>query len=232
MKYLSCLLLLFLVVKICPAQNTGVVVYEPFNATDSLNPRTDLKINQNALKWNLGYLGRGCFSFAYERSIISALSLELEAGLTYQDYIFEELSDLDAFETDYTDGENEINIGYNLAIALKYYPVEGDLEGLYFSPMIRYRTYNNQQEFELNNIISTYPNGYNMTDYAFVCGLQGGGWSDLTSEMYFGVSYRVDHVKQFNYINDNDGNRIGYDVQSITNKKPVLLFGYKIGYTF
>lgn len=228
MKYLVFFLILFLTINFSHAQ--GVVVYEPFNATDSLNPKTDIKIEKNCLKWNLTLMGRGAFAFDFERTIIPTLSFEIETGLTYRDYIYEIRTDDIYLDSDFAN--DQVSFGYMVGGALKFYPVEGDLEGIFFSPLVRYRTYNIDKAFDLNSNTVYYPNDYNMTEMGFTVGIQAMNWSQIVGELYFGVSYRTTRYLTYNEVYDNNGSLIDYAKQNQMSKAPAFLFGYTIGFAF
>lgn len=211
-----------------------VYIYEPFKSGQSIDVKKDIKVDHNCLKWNWSLLGRGVLAFNYERLISSKLSFELGAGLTYMDFLYEAVHDGDGMNGD--SKSYDVTLGPYIEGNLRFYPVEGDLEGFYLSPFIRYRGYNLSTTFDdsglpANSGKNSYNSGYNMTDIGFNIGIQRETWiTGVMVESYFGVAYRYRVVNNpyVDYVNSNP-----VVIQEKTSKWiPALTIGFKIGIPF
>ena len=203
--------------------STRVFIYEPFKSGQTIDPKKDIKVNKNCIKWNWSLLARGVFAFNYERLISSQLSYELGAGLTYRDYMYE----LGQGNDDFIDGSSKVSLGKFMEGSLRFYPKEGDLEGFFVSPFIRFRNYNIETILEDIN----YSAGYKMTDIGFNIGVQREAWyTGIMVESYFGVAYSY-RVADQPYV-DNNGTT-SLVIQNKSNKWiPIFTLGFKIGLPF
>jgi hypothetical protein len=234
MKNTTSLIILFFFLQTISAQEPKVTVYDAFKVTDSINTNDGIKLDQNCIKWNLSLLGRGSFTLNYEHSINQHLTIEIDGGLTYRDFIYEGLSILSE-EEDYGlyDQTMTPSISYMAGINLRFYPKDGDLEGLYFSPLVRYRNYKIDTKISFDNFSSTYPAGYKMTDLGFVFGYQfESWWFDAIYDNYFGISYSYIQSYTLSEVTDSQGDIISYSNNAVTKKTPMILIGTKIGFSF
>ncbi len=234
MKTPISILLFLLTAEILFSQNTGIVVYEPFNVKDSVNQATVIKIDKNCLKWNISLLGRGCFAFDYERLLSQALTMEFEAGITYRDLIFESIFESESSDIyDYSDNSDNVRLGYIIGADLRFYPTEGDFEGLYISPMLRYRFYQSEKEFDLNDKVVTFSNDYNMSDVGFIVGCQReSDYSEVLWDWFFGVSFRRFEYKDFSEVyEENSYDITGYESKDKKMGLPAIICGFKVGFT-
>jgi hypothetical protein len=222
------LILLLTEMHIC-AQDPGIVVYEPFTVSDSIR-QNEIAATRNILKWNLGLIGRGCFAIDYERVLGNSFTIELEGGITYRDFIFELLV-LESDPEVMLFGEN-IKASFMAGVGLRYYP-NSDYEGFYFSPVIRYRNYYSDSEYDANGSPEKYNTSYNMTDIGFIIGGQEDwGWSDILTDFSFGISLRHFNYYENTEIYDNQSYQfLGYDSKLVSKNLPAVIFGYKIGFT-
>ena len=211
-----------------------VYIYEPFKSGQSIDVKKDIKVDHNCLKWNWSLLGRGVLAFNYERLITSKLSFELGAGLTYMDFLYELGQGGDALGGDTK--SYDVTLGPYVEGNLRFYPTEGDLEGFYLSPFIRYRNYNLSTTFDDSGLSSgsgknSYNSSYNMTDIGFNIGVQRETWiTGVMVESYFGVAYRYRVVNNpyVDYVNSTP-----VVIQEKTSKwVPAITFGFKIGIPF
>jgi hypothetical protein len=203
--------------------STKVIIYEPFKSGRTIDPKKDIKIDKNCLKWNWSLLARGVFAINYERLITHQLTYQLGVGLTYRDFMYELGQDGETYD----DGYNvNVKIGPYVEGSLRFYPSEGDLEGFYLSPYIRYRNYNVEKKMEDNY----YTAGYTMTDIGFNIGVQREVWyTGIMVESYFGVAYRYREADQ-PYV---DYGTTTVVVQDRTKKWiPAITLGFVIGVPF
>jgi len=205
--------------------STKVFIYEPFKSGKTIDTKNDIKVDKNCIKWNWSLIGRGVFALNYEHSITSKLSFELGAGLTYRDFLYEAGQGDDALGSD--SKSYDVKLGPYVEGNLRFYPAEGDLEGFYLSPFLRYRSYNIKANMEN----SVYPAGYNITDIGFNIGIQRETWiTGVMVESYFGVAYRYRSADR-PYIDYSGTSNIV--VQDKTQKwVPAITLGFKIGVPF
>jgi hypothetical protein len=204
-----------------------VVVYKPFVVEQEVDPIKDVVISRNMIKWNYWMIGRGAFLMEYERSLKQKLSIEGGLGLTYRDFIFEFFREISSDDWDYYENKS-INLGIMAQAGIRYYPVDGDMEGFYVSGLLRYRKYNLNGDiayFNFTNMNADF--GYQMTETCFLIGRQ---WEDflldVTGDFYMGVSYEFASYHQPSEINGI------WHMQKVNKNLPALLFGMKIGLPF
>jgi len=202
--------------------STKIIIYEPFKAGQTLDPKKDIKINHNCAKWNWSLLARGVFALNFEHMFTSNLSFELGGGLTYRDFFYETGKGNDIISNN--DNAN-IKVGPYLEANLRFYPSEGDLEGFFVSPFVRYRGYHVGSAVDEIK----YSADYSMSDVGFNIGMQREAWnSGILVESYFGVAlrYRVSNEPI-----------IEYDPTLVTPNEtkswvPTITLGFKIGIPF
>lgn len=210
-----------------------VIVYDAFNANQTVNLKKDLVYEKNIIKWNLSMLGRGAFEMDYERCISDKLTFEVGAGLTYIDFIRE----VSANSDDFTFENTKFKYGPLLTADLKFYPktVLG-FEGMYVSIPIRYRGYSSDKEITYNilnlygidqNVTSTFHNNAQHFEYGFIVGSQTGNYWDLTWDYFFGVGLNSMTLNQPVF----DDNQVPSQV-SEHRTRPIIFFGFKLGLPF
>ncbi|HRY31418.1 MAG TPA: hypothetical protein P5531_00440 [Bacteroidales bacterium] len=224
--FIICLLLLpVLLVRGQQPEQSGIIVYKPFEATDSLDPE-NIHIDKTSIKWNYTLALRGVFALSAEYMFTHKLSGEVGLGPTYRDFIFETIQDIQ--ESDFPDiSDQEVSMGYMVSGSLRFYPKEGDLEGIYISPLFRYRNYKiSTSEGSTTGAIDV-PIGYRIRELAFIIGYQSFALAtELTYEAYVGFG--------MNYLQYKSRFDDGLSVSWIDKKKdsPAFLFGWTIGLPF
>jgi hypothetical protein len=208
--------------------STKVIIYEPFKSGQTLDTKKDIKIDANCLKWNWSLLGRGVFALNYEHLLSTQLSFELGAGLTYRDYFYETGKGEDGIGES---SKDKVDLGTYFEGNIRFYPGEGDLEGFYISPFLRYRSYNIQSLIENYSTSkeSYYSNGYKISDVGFNIGVQRESWlSGVMIDYYFGVAYR-------HFVADNsyyDSTKEIVLQEKSDTWQPAITLGCKIGFAF
>lgn len=227
-KYLCLFLLISLSSQVFPQHptNTRVTVYQPFQASDTLDI-TQIKIDRNCVKWNMALLCRGVFTMSMERMLSQSVSVEAGVGVTYRDWIFETARELS--NSDFSFGNDlNISLGPFISGSMRWYPKAGDLEGIYVSPFIRYRQYNiNTAEGSLSSEPDV-PIGYKMNESGLLFGIQrmSLAW-DVTWEYYIGVGMSYSSFKQPG--TDHLG-AVSWEHKK--RKSPMFYVGYTIGLPF
>lgn len=206
-----------------------ITTYQPY-ITTTIDPVNDRKIFKNNIKWNISMLGRGAFLINYERLITKKISLESGISLNYRDYILEgDWQDNNYFFPP-ENKEAKAKIGIGFEFAPRFYPKEGNLEGLYISPAIRYRSYNVSvinPRLSGNTFEGEYDVSYQTTDLAFIIGSQWESFIlECTAEYYFGVGYRQNAYKK---VTEDSGI---IEFEDKTEMYPCILFGFKLGVNF
>ena len=203
------------------------------NSSVILNKKTDITSLQHCIKWNYCLLARGVFMLNYENLLDPKLSIEVGAGFTYRDLLYETSK-----ATYFLGNGFKPNVRFALEAGVRFYPQEqDDFEGIYLSPMISYRSYS----FSVDNNSSqyTYPTlpgfnlGYRFTDLQLKFGYQyesGAMDIDVLSDFYFGVALR--NVTTSYYKEDKTGSSL--TLIPITKKTsfPTLLIGCKLAIPF
>jgi len=212
-------------------KGTKITIFKPEDATPT-QPAAPQVTSLNCIKWHYSLLGRGIFLMDYERPISPKFSIEVGAGLTFRDFIFE------AFRSDYFElGSDDFKFGYALEAGARFYPKEADeFTGFYVSPMVSYRKYNVPQIVSSGSqsSSSTFSPGYNFTDLQFKIGFcYESLWDfDLLGEVYFGVGVRYAKVS---YYGVQYNSMTGVGVYTPMEKKlqlPQLMAGLKFGLPF
>lgn len=217
-----------------------IITYDAFQPT-TINPETDVKVDKNAIKWNISLLTRGIFLFNWEHSFKDIFSLEGGLGLTYRDFTYELFDGMSNDNIDFLENdENEQTVKPGIAFELmpRIYPRDGYLEGFYFGPIYRFRKYNvfvsNYKEYNNSytgdddyylTISGTKNYGYRTSEFGFIVGYQTDeSWFyDCSWDYYFGASLRSTTSKEI----ENSGSKLRA-INKISTS-PALLYGIKIG---
>ena len=210
-----------------------IVVYDPFNADQTLDTKTDIKHDMNLVKWNIGMLARGTFEIDYERCIGDKFTIEAGVGVTYMDFMYTALFDIDNIGS----GNSKYKYGPLFTADLKFYPnsVLG-FDGFYISIPVRYRSYLSTQEvsYYIDNTFGNsqeftkeLENNHKHTEFGFVIGSQTGNDWDITFDYYLGIG--IGKVVKTSPVNDH--NTIPYQ-ETTTSTKPCFYCGMKIGIPF
>ena len=170
------------------------------------------------MKWNFSLLVRGVFALNYERELNDFMSIEVGAGLTYRDRFFEEAKKMGINESNYPSGINT-KMGYYLEAGLRFFPYEDVFEGVFISPLIRYRTYNIKTQASYYNMATDV--GYNMTELGLIAGfITELPILNLSTECYIGGSYVMSQFHEPGLRN------------IIIDNNPFAMLGFKLDYPF
>jgi hypothetical protein len=217
--------------------SSTITTYEPFGSTEDI--KNIASSDKNVIKWNASILSRGVFLLNYERAITDNFSLEVGAGVSYQDFLYGESKNINSETSSLmingqTINDKTISPGFALEISPRYYPQSNDMDGFYFSPFARIREYNatitdpqfhNDSTKTYQTFKGTYNFGQLTTDYGLLIGYQTEVWDwyqKFTVDYYFGVSYRTNIVKDTKY---NGSMLTIIDKQ---NSFPTILIGAKV----
>ncbi len=168
-----------------------VIVYKPFVSGEVAEKESDEFSPQNMIKWNSSLIGRGALLINYERLFKPKLSFEVGLGPTYRDFEFEFNG---FYNKDWTnDGGTKIKLGFMAEGGLRFYPVEGDMEGIYIQGSLRYRKYNIFTDLNSGRGAAAVSNaaiGYQVGE---ACIMGGRQWDNLAYgvilDVYGGVSW-------------------------------------------
>ena len=226
------IILSFLTISAQVPTSPKVVVYRPFYDKDTITnePETETgTLDDNCIKWNSFLMPKGVFNINFERMVSPNISLELGAGLTYRDYIFE-LSNDGVFDFMFNDDRYTRSYGPMFSMSMRYYMTGGNLEGAYVAPLVRYRKYSMNTIPDAASGQGNQKIGYRMLEYGLVFGYQWDTWFDweLCREIYVGVGYADQLLHKFD---DHDGNSPGSWVE-VKQQHPILFFGGTFGIPF
>jgi hypothetical protein len=215
-----------------------VIVYDPFNANQTVDVKKDLVHEKNIIKWNIGLLGRGAFEMDYERCITDKFTGEVGVGLTYLDFIREAFTNLNGATTDFSFQNTTIKYGPLFTADIKFYPKSAlGFEGLYISIPVRFRSYASARKitYEIPNpggnyieTTSTFQDNSNYFEYGFIVGNQTNIYhGDVTWDYFFGVG--------LNAMSTNgpvlDVNHIPQQTRD-QHTRPIFFLGIKMGFPF
>ncbi len=216
--------------------STKITVFDPFNATETVDIQKDIKYDKNIVKWNIGMICRGAFEMDYERSISDKFTFEFGAGITYRDLFYNLLTEL---ENDFSSENTKYKYGPLLSCGIRFYPqsVLG-FDGLYISIPLRYRyytadktvTYNNNSSGNYVDYTAVFKNNHEHFEAGFIIGRQTGNDWDLTFDSYIGIG--INSVNSTKPIYSDVGNFSIPIQQSETISRPFLLLGVKVGLPF
>jgi hypothetical protein len=215
-----------------------VIVYDPFNANQTVDMKNNVKHDKNIIKWNIGMLGRGAFEMDYERCLSDKFTFEFGAGITYIDFIEDVYSDISGNSNNFTSDNSNYKYGVLLTGDLKFYPksVLG-FEGLYVSIPLRFRNYISTENITYTpqntngssqSFTGTFQNNQSHVEYGFIVGNQTGRyWGDIVWDYYFGVGFNAMTTNE----PVSDANDIPQQV-SDHHTRPIIFLGIKMGLPF
>jgi hypothetical protein len=246
------LLVLFVGLSIClNAQNNGatIQVFHPNQQQGGYQPVTKAHkdsmryMDKNSIKWNWSLLTRGVFLINYERYIGGNFSIEIGAGLTYRDFLFEFTKSLGGDTIKGFSGNTDISDFGSASpkecgeAGLRYYPSGYDnMEGVYLEATVSYRSYSFPNP-TYQPVVggSGYVPGYNFLDEQFKFGYVASSWaSDITGEFYVGIGWRnatVNTYEDATYL-VNYTPVYGYKPITLHLDYPQFLLGFKLNYSF
>jgi hypothetical protein len=209
---------------------TKVEVFNADNYFSRESKPTDIK---NAVKVNPLLIINGDIPFYYERRLGQAVSMEIAAGITLRDYFAELISEDFSFESDNRIGKT----GYSLHGAFRYYPSKyySAIEGFYFSPNIRFRSYSALVNPCPNQvIIPSFKEYKKNTDYMITIGHQDldGFDEDVVIDYYLGFGIRKRVYNEF-LCTDLSGNKYEItETKDLEKIRPLFVMGIKLGLGF
>lgn len=200
-------------------------------------------VDKNALKWNWSLLTRGVFLINYERYIGGNFTIEIGAGLTYRDFLFEFTKSVGGDTIEQFQNSNSTSAFGSASpkmcgeAGLKYYPGGYDnMSGVYLEADVSYRTYVfPSPEYQPVIAGSGYVPGYNFLDEQFKFGYISSSWfSDVTGEFYIGLGLRNATVNTYEDIDYSTYTSTVHAYKPITFHLtyPQALLGFKLDYTF
>lgn len=233
------------------AQNNGATihVFQPnqqtsYSTVTPAHKDSMRRADRNSLKWNWSLLTRGVFLINYERYLGSNLSLEVGAGITYRDFLFELTKSVggDTVEQ-FSSNTNTSEFGSASPklcgeVGIKYYPGGFDnMEGVYLEATVSYRSYSFPNPTYTPLIGGTgYVPGYSFIDEQFKFGYTASNWfSDFTTEIYIGIGIRNATVNSYQDVttyNQFQDPVEAYKPITLHSTYPQPLLGFKIGYPF
>lgn len=231
-KLLTISYLLFFSLSVFSQDDSGVIIYEPFDDTEELN-KEDVPGYNHAIKWDLGVLTRGAFVMEFERVLSDYFTIMIGAGPAYIDYWYLIIND-----DDFLDNENEIKPGFVLELSTRIYPnTVKYFDGFYFSPLFRIRDYNSTTTYKDSyqntsgdyiETNKTYDSSISFTEYGLILGFQSEGfYYDLLWDYWIGVGLRNKKTNILDY--NSNGSRSVTENKSFT---PFLWIGVSLGFPF
>jgi len=212
---------------------------------DSANK--DMPVYRHLLKISPLQILNGNIPIFYERKLNRKLSLEVSAGITFEDYIFDATYNDPQFSTQPSSPIRTYEPGYSLSGSLKYYPSNllQALQGFYFAPLIGYSSYRSQAEIPGSNN-SIYGPGYTVpagqiqesitfTDFSINFGYIMYIENLIPIEFYGGMGARLRNISRAYNVTSTTNNTTGTTtelVPTISDIKPTISFGVKIGLGF
>jgi len=235
MKYLLIVFFAFIIVKLVAQEKDSIkiVIYDPFNANQTIDVKEDLKYDKNLIKWNIGLLARGAFEIDYERAIGDKFTIEVGVGVTYNDWMYFAINQM----YDFSDATDKYKYGALFTAGLRFYPnsVVG-FDGFYISLPFRYRNYLSTREitYYIDNGIynnqeytTTLNNNHKHTEFGFIIGSQTGNSWDVTLDYYFGIG--ISSLEKTYPVSNYNAPPVQMHSNSI---KPVIYCGFRIGIPF
>ncbi|MDR0802502.1 hypothetical protein [Fluviicola sp.] len=154
-----------------------------------------------AIKFSPTQLAAGEFNFSYEQRVARLISLELELGPTISQFgsnfgnqkLWQ--GDLGLWDFDAIDKNAFASVGFHVSLAPRFYPSfdDGQMKGLYLSPVFKFRQYNYTNKFDmLDNARSS----ISQFIFRFNMGLQfWPGDGKFSIDMYFGLGLGTFNIK-------------------------------------
>jgi hypothetical protein len=200
-------------------------------------------MDKSSLKWNWSLLGRGVFLLNYEVYLGGNFSLEVGAGITYEDFLFEftKSEGGDSIQQ-FSSNENSSQFGSPSPKicgegGLKYYPGGYDnMEGFYLEGMLSYRSYSYPNP-AFSPVINGngFTPGYKFLDEQLKFGYIATSWfSDVTGEFYIGVGIRNATVDTYQDATPYTIAKYGPGFTTVVlhTTYPQVLLGFKLDYMF
>lgn len=187
---------------------------------------------KNSVKWNVGLISRGTFLLNYERALLSWVSLEVGAGITYTDPLYNFVQKVKDEPLYFVEDEStSIEYGYAPAydFRIRLYPGKMDnMEGFYLGAGIHGRHFNSTTIIKATEDIeeTSHKTSYSMLDGHIIFGLQREAKSieGLLIDTYCGIGIRN---KSRAYYSDETN-----DIKNDSKSNPVVILGVKIGLPF
>jgi len=190
------LFLLFSISAVLNAQNRNAAIHV-FQPSADIPPPTRAQLDtihhtdKNCIKWNWSVLTRGEFLLDYERYLGGNFTMELGAGITYEDFLFEATYNSTSadFSTNFNYGSPSLGLGGEAG--LRYYLTGYDnMEGLFIEATVSYRPYSFPNAIFKPNTGTIIP-GYDFLDEQFKFGYSNSSFfSNFVTEVYVGVGIR------------------------------------------
>lgn len=181
----------------------------------------------------------GEFNFSYEQRVARIISLELEVGPTISQFGLnfgnQRLWRGDIWDFDPINSDAEAAIGFHASLAPKFYPTSDDnrLQGLYLSPMFKYRAYNYRTE-DVNGVLDDAKSSLSQAIFRFNMGFQfWPGDGNFSIDMYFGVGLSTFTIRdQYldNYIDNNGYVQTQWSKNTDTGIRLNAATGIKFGF--
>ncbi len=189
---------------------------------------------QQAIKFTPTQLIVGEINFSYEKAIGQRSSFEIEAGPT--------LSRVGIFRLDFNDNNSgaltrKSDLGGFVGLGFRFYPLmkRYNMNGLYISPMFKYRHYNTAISDSAGVLANTKDTRTNFS-FTFNVGYQLWASQYLTFDFYAGCGLNYTTTKENSISYFYDGNTNLYTSQWDVKRDQGVLFvarlGIKIGIGF
>lgn len=189
-----------------------------------LSQEEEISIQKHCLKWNMSLIPRGTFLLNHEYSFNNYFSAEYGVGITYRDFIYDNLFRKNDFYM-VPNESRESDFGYALEGSIRFYPKEySSFNGIFIQTGVSYRKYNETYK-NIDNKSNTIYGGNKMADYRLLFGKIEETWSsDLIWEFYVGVGVRNIHDEKVKY---NEATDI-YFLEHTDKNLPQFLLGWKM----
>lgn len=190
------------------------------------------KIPANIIKFS--FLGpfRGDYGLLYERRIKPWVSVQVGAGITTRDKVFERFT-----SGTFNSKQFQSSLGFSAKAGIRFYPIaDGWMSGMFISPDFIYREYNlnaNLTQFDANNNASPQKLkcGYRFKEYRLLVGQSYDFlFRNLYLEYYIGLVFRETEESIPLYQNNSQG--AYYTRVSQSRFQPGIAFNASIGYAF
>lgn len=172
----------------------------------------------------------GEIPFFYETRIIPKISVELLAGITHSDYLYELTNLLYIYET----GDRSPLFGYTFGTALKFYPSDYTyaLEGPYFGLEARVKRFNTnlRNTCSSTNTSSNFLEKRNVIDGKIIGGYIWHPGDNFVVEAYGGIGIRSLNID--GYVCDNSGPLNVFGKREINTQRLALSLGVRLGVAF
>ncbi|ABG60843.1 hypothetical protein [Cytophaga hutchinsonii] len=241
MKYFNAILFLLISLfassQTVPENNGQIKVYDSYQPSkgSSFGQKNKISINP------LGVL-IGDYPVYYERMFGSAFSVELAAGVTYENYLgnlmFYGMVDNNSSNSNFA---RSYKIGNTYSISPKVYLDGDEFEGSYLALCYRHRLYNNDVTGYAGNNAASFTDpvkeSVKLNSFTFNYGYVFTLGKGFILDYYIGLGLRGSVVKQA-VETSNISNTYPYatyyiyDTETTRKTSPTGMVGFKIGYTF